>query len=78
MARRISSLTKGEKVTLKFHSRYTPVIEVATFLGLSEDGQRAKFKTPGRGHDRGYTWEAYRYQGHWAYGSSADRLSVIE
>lgn len=74
MARRIDSLKAGDKVRLEFcgsrtlgNSAYT---DDCIFEGItgSGDDRRAIFGD----------WEAYRYNGGWAYGSSAERLRVLE
>ena len=80
MAKRIDSLTAGETVNLKFHGSKSlgngsHVCE-AIFVAINGEGEerRAEFDDAD-----GYSssWEAYRFNGHWAYGSSAERLSVI-
>jgi len=77
MAKRISTKNVGEIFELHFHG------------GMNQD--RWDFyrliKVEGKGDDARATfqdlepnetfeWEAYRFNGHWAYGSSANRLSV--
>lgn len=73
MAKRIDSLKYGQRVNLRFHGRATRE-EDAIFRGIDGDGEdrRATFEQDG------FIWTAYRYQGHWAYGSSADRLQLLE
>lgn len=82
MAKRIDSLTPDTEVTLRFHHRGNSYDEAATFLGISGEGddRRARFRsadTETLTAGRTYEWEAYRYNGHWAYGTSADRLSLV-
>lgn len=78
---RIDNLTVGAEVTLRFHGSFgnKTYDQSFVFLGIKGEGseRRAEFKyAAGTG---GYgTWEAYRYQGRWAYGSGADRLSLVE
>lgn len=50
----------------------------AEFIGITGSGteRRATFKS-WRADGIEYVWDAYRYQGRWVCGSSADRLSVI-
>lgn len=73
--KRIDSLKPNTPVLLKF----THGTEEATFLALVGEGdsRRARFiqcsETPGEL----FEWEAYRYQGHWTYGTSAERLSLV-
>lgn len=64
--------------------------ELAIFLGIIEDEagdrdeRRARFAQPdttGRNADGSkplFVWDAYRYNGGWAFGSSADGLSLLE
>lgn len=79
MARRISSMQAGEAVTLRFHTRSGHFDEAAVFVGLSEDGETATFRSASdnKSDDDTYDWDAYRFQGRWCYGSSAQRLSVV-
>lgn len=79
MAKRIDSLQPAQVVVLKFTtSRGEFTTEYADFVGITGTGEkrRATFRSDdGRG--KLFTWEAYRFQGRWAYGSSADRLSLV-
>lgn len=74
---RIDQLQAGQEVTLKFHGSKSignePYEETHTFLGIvgEKDDRRAVFS------DGSTQWEAYRYNGGWAYGSSAERLSLV-
>lgn len=61
--------------------------ELAIFLRVSGEGddRRAFFVQPNPYGTDVFTWEAYRYHGltgqgsgYWAYGSSADRLRLLE
>jgi hypothetical protein len=77
---KIDQLEPGTKVTLLFHgskslgnSSYTSEEVFVRMTGTGED-RRAWFTTS----DGTYEWEAYRYQGRWAYGSSAERLSLVQ
>lgn len=73
MARRIDSLQPNETVTLQFHGSKSlgnePYLLEATFEGIIGTGEerRAQFDEV----------EAYRYNGHWAYGTSAEKLSLV-
>ena len=72
--KRIDSLKPNTPVLLKFF-RST---EEATFLAIVGEGdeRRARFVQ----HDDAiglFEWEAYRFQGRWAYGTSAERLSLV-
>jgi hypothetical protein len=89
---RIDRLTPGTHVTLMFcnGSQRSERIEPAIFLGIVGEGtdRRAEFVQftehpftkqaevgeTGRGT---YIWQAYRYLGTWAYGSSADMLRLV-
>jgi hypothetical protein len=76
---RIDNLTPGTTVTLRFNGPKSlgnaPWEEEFLFLGIegSGDDRHARFTSD----DLSGAWEAYRYNGHWAYGSSAERLSLI-
>lgn len=85
MAKRIDTLKKGAKVTLAFYYGGKPLNESAEFLEIIGEGEqrRAKFrsvynspKSSGES-PRHYEWEAYRYHKRWAYGTGADRLSLV-
>lgn len=71
MAQRIDNLEPGTEVTLFFHGEQDS--EPAVFLGLKGEGdsRHAKFRSE---HGE---WEAYRYNGRWAYGTGADRLQLL-
>lgn len=79
---RIDRLTPGTPVTLLFTGEDR--IGSALFLGITGDGDKrhAHFVSTSTTGDLGvartYTWEAYRYRGAWAYGTSADRLTLVE
>ena len=78
MARRIDSLGVGEKVVLDFTGSMgnTGYRETMIFKGITGEGEKRRATFADQ-----YTedeWEAYRYNKHWAYGSSADRLRVVE
>lgn len=86
MAKRIDTLKAGQKVTLGFYSGGVKLEESAEFLGVEGEGDKrhAKFrsvynspKSTGES-PRYYEWEAYRYRNRWAYGSSADRLTLVK
>ena len=73
--KRIDSLKPNTPVLLKFREG----TEEATFLALIGEGdeRRARFIQ----HDDAvglYEWEAYRFRGRWAYGTSADTLRLVE
>lgn len=74
----IRTLTRGEEVRLRFHGSKQfgndPYELDATFAELREDGNRAIFHIDGDPSDE---FEAYKYSNRWAYGSSAERLTVI-
>lgn len=86
---RIDKLTPGDFVELEFcgsgslgNNAYDGK---AVFLGIIGEGddRTAKFaqsEDSPRGFEqfvRMYEWEAYRYNGHWAYGTSAERLRLL-
>lgn len=76
MAKRISKKNEGQLFHLGFASPYNPLdIEDVLLVKVEGTGDdaRATFKDEEIGE-----WEAYRYKGRWAYGSSAERLIVIK
>lgn len=74
MARRIDSLKAGDKVRLEFCGSRSlgnaPYVDDCVFEGITGagDDRRAIFGD----------WEAYRFRGGWAYGSSAEPLRLLE
>lgn len=79
MSKRIDKLAPGSFVELKIGGNF----EHALFVGVRGKGdeRRAAFvqvaDVPPSPHM--FEWEAYRFNGHWAYGSSAEllRLSAV-
>jgi hypothetical protein len=84
MAKRIDKLKSGTQVTLKFHGSKSlgndPYIEDAIFVGIYGvgDDRRARFMSANATIGNTGGWDAYRFNGHWAYGTSAERLSLVE
>lgn len=79
---RIDKLIPGDLVTLGFCGSDNKVHteEPAVFLGHIGYGvtRRAEFAQVDRDNgNRIYEWETYRYNGGWAYGSSAERLRLL-
>lgn len=48
--------------------------ETATLVARTED--RLTLRTTETLTEKSYEWDAYKYDGEWAYGSSADKLGV--
>lgn len=73
---RIDTLTPGTEVTLDFAGRYA---EDVTFLGIDGEGddRRARFRSYDNDQARYYEWEAYRYEGRWAFGIGAGTLRLV-
>ena len=73
----IRNLVPGEKVSLHFHGSKQfgndPYDMNATFVEFNEDKTRAVFAMDG---DESSTFEAYKFSNRWAYGSSAERLTI--
>lgn len=74
MSLRIDNLNNGDAVRLDLAGDE----EVALFVAVNGEGndRRATFVqvTPAGS----YEWDAYRYNGGWAFGTSADRLRLVE
>lgn len=78
MNKRIDNLTTGSPVLLRlFTGSHIESEEPATFLRVEGEGEArvAWFQTHLNDGSH-YAWPAYRFQGRWAYGSSADRLQL--
>jgi hypothetical protein len=73
MALRIDKLTPGTSVVLDMGYE----AENSVFLGIegSGDKREARFLSVDK-DGKTYEWRAYRYNGHWAYGTSADYLRL--
>jgi hypothetical protein len=78
MAKRIDSLVPGTEVKLHFHGSKSfgnePHTLDATFVSVVGEGdaREANFLLNGDSE-----FAAYRYGGRWAYGSSAEKLSLV-
>lgn len=75
---RIDKLTPGSVVSLVlFTGSKHESLQKAMFMGIEGEGEdrRAKFLFRTGGWDC-YDVEIYRYNGKWAWGSSADRISL--
>jgi hypothetical protein len=75
---RIDSLTPGSSVTLSFKTWGTTYEERAIFIKIIGEGndRKARFLSVNSPGEQTYEWDAYRYQGRWVYGSSAQALSL--
>lgn len=73
---RIDKLTVGQNVLLGFVGH----TERARFEGIIGEGdkRRAKFISVDPNSGKIYDWEAYRYLGRWAYGTSAQALRLLK
>lgn len=73
---RIDDLTGGEQVLLGFKD---DVSEPAMFVRHEGEGEdrEAVFSQQHEVTGEDFEWKAYRYQGRWAYGTSADRLRLV-
>lgn len=68
---KMGQLQPGQQVLLGFKGSD----EVAWFVAMEGEGESRRIKFLQNGPDgKPFDWEAYRYEGHWAYGTSADRL----
>jgi hypothetical protein len=79
MAKRISSKNVGQMFDLKFvgmmgNATHEETNELVEVIDEGTESARAVFRFA---HSDS-TWEAYRFNGRWAYGSSAEPLRVIK
>lgn len=77
---RLDKIPAGSIVTFRYRN-HEP--ERAFFSGIkgSGDSRRALFTSRRCGlpvAKTTYDWEAYRYNGYWALGSSADRMRILD
>lgn len=79
MTKRISTLNPGENVRLKFHGSKQfgndPYEMDVKFVEFKEDKSRAVFRMD---ESDGSEFEAYKFSNRWAYGSSAERLTIVD
>jgi hypothetical protein len=80
MGIRIDTLNPGDTVLLDFGKDAGPDEEAVFMRIIGEgDNRRAEFvsmDTSGPAPSL-YVWQAYRYNGRWAYGTSADPLRLV-
>lgn len=82
---RFDNLTPGSVIEIQtFYGAQPHEVETAAFLGIygEGDGRNAKLATVSKHPKSDGThpiieWEIYRYNGRWAYGTSADRISLV-
>ncbi len=72
---RIDNLVPGSIVTLNLRN-YQEDVVFLRITGTGED-RHAEFVSTVSSDKNMYRWAAYRFEGRWVYGSSADRLSVV-
>lgn len=72
---RIDSLKPGSTVLMDFNGKD----ETAIFVGIDGEGdeRHAKFMQAFKEGDALYSWDAYRYNGRWAFGTSAEPLRLL-
>lgn len=85
---RIDKLTVGDIVTLRFYKNASTVMysdaprvedEKAVFVGIVGEGEERHAEFISSTSNGGFfRWAAYRMNKSWRYGSSAERLSVVE
>lgn len=79
-SRSISSLKPGETVRLKFHGSKQfgndPYELDAEFIAFNADKTRATFNLEPDAESKD-EFEAYKYVNRWAYGTSAEKLSIV-
>lgn len=72
---RIGDLKSGQRVTLAFDNRGKPFTEDVRVLAHHDDGSVSFLSHDGHGD---YEWSAYRHNGRWVYGSSAERVRLLK
>lgn len=79
MTHRLDEYNAGETPKLRFYSngsgRSSSYVEDHHTI-VSKSGKGEARTITFRDFKNGFEWEAYRYRGRWAYGSSAARLGV--
>lgn len=72
----------GDELTIRLYSRgaassWTAEVRVVAVDVADKDDARVTFEevTP---NGALFTWSIYRFKGRWSYGSSADRVSLVE
>lgn len=73
---RLADLKIGQAVKVKLSASKDLYSEQVCLFGGIHNGEARFIQVDLDG--RSYTWEAYRYNGRWSYGSSAQRLSLVE
>lgn len=70
----LDKMTVGKILTLDFGNH----IDDAVFIGITGEGdhRKAHLVSATKGGAL-MPWEAYRFNGRWAFGSSAERVSII-
>lgn len=72
--RRLMNVVPGSLIEVKFHAPYGSYTEEVTFVDLvmtNEDEVEITL-------DAGYEFNIYRYANHWAYGSGADKITLVK
>lgn len=72
--RRLANVVPGSLIEVKFHAPFGSYTEEVTFVGLvttSDDEVEITL-------DAGYEFNIYRNGNHWAYGSGADKITLVK
>lgn len=82
---RIDNLTPDDIVILGYcgNDKKVHTEEMAMFVGITGTGPNEKYNRLATfismdENDQPYEWSAYRYEGGWAYGTSAQRLRLMD
>jgi hypothetical protein len=80
MARQIRTFRDGETVKLSLHSigSRDPWIVEAVILGREGTGAEERVHLTDAADPRNSVWDIYRHKGHWAWGTSGNRVTVFE
>lgn len=80
MARQLRTFRDGENVSLSLQSANgrDPWIVEATIIGRDGSGSEERIHLHDSNDPRKAVWDIYRFKGHWAWGSSGNRVTVYE
>jgi hypothetical protein len=80
MARQLRTFRDGENVQLSLHSSggRDPWVVEATIIGRDGTGTEEVIHLHDSADPRKAVWDIYRFKGHWAWGTTGNRVTVFE